>query len=331
MNRRAIALVAGVIAVALAVLAFLLSGWFLLAAGANASPDTCAQAPLNARRVPAELVGIFAAAATDYKLGPQGAAVLAGLTSIESDFGRNQGPSSAGAVGWTQFMPDTWRAFGVDGDHDGHRDPHNPADAIPAAANYLHHLGAPADWHAALLGYNHSAAYVRDVLARAAAFTTAGPAPAAADVGCSSSPAGLGSIATISGGGGLVEVPGSPGMRVDARILPDVLLLQRRYHFTITAAYSTSSVHAANGEHPIGLALDLVPGPGGSWDDVDRLAHLAEPVQNRPAAPFRWVGYDGDRNHGRGNHLHLSWQHGPTQPGNTPPATWVTTLNGADR
>jgi len=33
--------------------------------------------------------------------------VLAAINKIESDFGRNMGPSSAGAVGWMQFMPDT--------------------------------------------------------------------------------------------------------------------------------------------------------------------------------------------------------------------------------
>jgi hypothetical protein len=34
-------------------------------------------------------------------------------------------------------------------------------------------------------------------------------------------------------------------------------------------------------------------------------------VQNKPALPFRWVGYDGDAGHGCGNHLHLSWNHAP--------------------
>src|SRR5262249_20420161 len=35
----------------------------------------------------------------------------------------------------------------------------------------------------------------------------------------------------------------------------------------------------------------------------------AEPVQDKPRPPFRWVGYDGDAGHGCGHHLHLSWQH----------------------
>ena len=46
-----------------------------------------------------------------------------------------------------------------------------------------------------------------------------------------------------------------------------------------------------------------------SWAPITRLAHWAEPVQNQPRPPFRWVGYDGDAGHGCGNHLHLSWEH----------------------
>ena len=80
-------------------------------------------------------------------------------------------------------------------------------------------------------------------------------------------------------------------------------------------------MHAAGGEHPLGLGADLVPGPGGSWELVDELAAAAEPVQDHPRPPFRWVGYDGDPNHGRGNHLHLSWQHAPAAF-NTP-APWA--------
>jgi hypothetical protein len=38
--------------------------------------------------------------------------VLAGVASVESDFGTNLGPSSAGAYGYAQFMPGTWAAYG---------------------------------------------------------------------------------------------------------------------------------------------------------------------------------------------------------------------------
>lgn len=128
--------------------------------------------------------------------------------------------------------------------------------------------------------------------------------------------------------GEIVGIPGSPGDWVDNRILRDVLTLQRRYRFTITDGYALSG-HAADGEHPLGLAIDGVPGPGGTWDDIDDLARVAESVQNKPRPPFRWVGYDGDANHGRGHHLHLSWQHGPPAAGHRPPAVWVDVLSAA--
>ena len=91
---------------------------------------------------------------------------------------------------------------------------------------------------------------------------------------------------------------------VDRRLLTDVRMLARRYSIFITDGYSLSGVHAVNGEHPLGLALDIVPdkAAGGRWSDIDRLARWAEPRQDRPRKPFRWVGYDGDAGHGRGHH-----------------------------
>ena len=57
------------------------------------------------------------------------------------------------------------------------------------------------------------------------------------------------------------------------------------------------------------MALRGTGGCDSAWRGITRLAHWAEPVQNRPRAPFRWVGYDGDAGHGCGHHLHLSWEH----------------------
>ena len=125
--------------------------------------------------------------------------------------------------------------------------------------------------------------------------------------------------------GGVVAIPGFPGERVDRRLLRDVRWLRARYRIYVTDGYARSG-HAPNGEHPLGVALDIVPGPGGSWRDIDRLARFAEPRQNHPRAPWRWVGYNGDVNHGRGNHLHLSWNHAPARPGHSP--RWVQVLTG---
>jgi hypothetical protein len=133
-------------------------------------------------------------------------------------------------------------------------------------------------------------------------------------------------VCLTTGGGKFVDIPGFPGERVDRRLLTDLKFLERKYKIFITDAYSNDPVHAGNGEHPIGLAADIVPDTsrGGTWRDITKLAHWAEPVQNQPRAPFRWVGYDGDAGHGRGNHLHLSWNHSETQPGH--PAKSVYTL-----
>ena len=90
--------------------------------------------------------------------------VLAAINKIESNFGGNMGPSSAGAVGWMQFMPSTWLRWGVDADGNGIADPWNAADAIFAAARYLAAAGGQSDISRAVFSYNHADWYVREVL-----------------------------------------------------------------------------------------------------------------------------------------------------------------------
>lgn len=88
---------------------------------------------------------------------------LAAINYIESDFGRTNGPSSAGALGPMQFLPATFREYGGSGDI------MSPHDSIQAAAALLARNGAPADYGRALLRYNHSQDYVAAVTAYAAA------------------------------------------------------------------------------------------------------------------------------------------------------------------
>ncbi len=132
-------------------------------------------------------------------------------------------------------------------------------------------------------------------------------------------------VHVINRHGRIVAIPGFPGERVDSRLLPDIRWLRAKYHIAITDGFALEG-HAPGGEHPIGEAIDIVPGPGGSWNDIDRLARFAEPHQNHPRAPWRWVGYNGDAGHGRGNHLHLSWRHGAAHRGR--PGSWVQVLTG---
>jgi membrane-bound lytic murein transglycosylase B len=88
--------------------------------------------------------------------------VLAAVNFVETGFGKLRSRSSAGAQGPMQFMPSTWRAYGLGGDV------HDPRDAILGAANYLRASGASRDLRRALWHYNHSSRYVDAVTAFAA-------------------------------------------------------------------------------------------------------------------------------------------------------------------
>ncbi len=93
--------------------------------------------------------------------------VLAAINEIETDYGRDLAVSSAGAVGWMQFLPSTWKQWGMDANGDGVADPYNPVDAIFSAARYLHAAGASKNLSNAILAYNHADWYVQSVLLRA--------------------------------------------------------------------------------------------------------------------------------------------------------------------
>jgi len=301
-------------------------------------------APLASDEVPAALAPIYTSAAAAYRLGPFGPAVLAAINSVETDFGRNLSVSSAGAVGWMQFMPATWRTYGVDADGDGRADPYSPADAIHSAARYLRASGAPADWSRAIFAYNHAGWYVDRVLARARKYANAAPgASEATDLQASGSAAcdgydttqPLGAVRRVSfTGRWLAPLPGFPGERCDERIIADVLLLVSRYRLAVSDCFGLGKdrggPHATRGEHPLGLALDAGPARG-DWDLVDRLARdlgwrracAASGCEGAASlnAALRAIYYTGYPGHGRGDHIHISWKHAPAAPYN--PAAWV--------
>ncbi len=108
-----------------------------------------------------QLLGLWQSAGSSYGIPWQ---VLGAINKVESNFGRNMGPSSAGAIGWMQFMPDTWLRWGVDANGDGVADPWNPEDAIYSAARYLAAAGGTSDIYRGVFAYNHADWYVREVL-----------------------------------------------------------------------------------------------------------------------------------------------------------------------
>src|SRR5213076_3004920 len=105
--------------------------------------------------VPPFLLSIYQAAGIQYGIRWE---VLAAINEIETDYGRNLNVSSAGALGWMQFMPSTWKTWGVDGNKDHKKDPYNPVDAIFAAAH---------DVRRSIFAYNHANWYVDSVMLRA--------------------------------------------------------------------------------------------------------------------------------------------------------------------
>jgi murein DD-endopeptidase MepM/ murein hydrolase activator NlpD len=126
----------------------------------------------------AELQALWQRAGSAYGIPWQ---VLGAINKIESNFGRNMGPSSAGAVGWMQFMPDTWLRWGMDANRDRFADPWDPEDAVYAAARYLAAAGAREDLRRGIFAYNHANWYVDDVLQLAKTFGDGGEAAFALD------------------------------------------------------------------------------------------------------------------------------------------------------
>jgi hypothetical protein len=129
-------------------------------------PSTASGVPnfiIRKFRVPPFLLPIYQAAGIEYGIRWE---VLAAINEIETDYGRNLNVSSAGALGWMQFMPSTWRMYGTDANEDGRKDPYNPVDAIFAAARYLSAAGYEDDVRRAIFAYNHADWYVDSVLLR---------------------------------------------------------------------------------------------------------------------------------------------------------------------
>jgi membrane-bound lytic murein transglycosylase B len=138
------------------------------AAPAPRKPATGQPRPSSsaAADVPAGYLRLYRSAGARYRVPWP---VLAAIGKVESDHGRSRlpgvrsGSNWAGACGPMQLgcVPgsnagNSWARY-------GHGRPHDPAQAIPAAARYLVDHGARRNLDRAIYAYNHSWAYVTRV------------------------------------------------------------------------------------------------------------------------------------------------------------------------
>jgi membrane-bound lytic murein transglycosylase B len=156
----------------------------LLEAPAQAAPSPrkpAADQPQPGRAAAADIptvyLRLYQAAGSRYRIAWP---VLAAIGKVESDHGRarlpgvRSGSNWAGACGPMQLgcVPgskagNAWARY-------GHGHPHDPANAIPAAARYLVDHGARHHLDRALYAYNHSWSYVAKVKAIARRYAREG-------------------------------------------------------------------------------------------------------------------------------------------------------------
>ena len=179
-------------ATALAAVVLPLGLVFLVTASTSASEVSTSVAggpsTLALADIPPAYLALYMGAAQTCPGLPWG--VLAGIGKVESDHGRSTAPgvhsgaNYAGAEGPMQLKPATFAQYAVDGDHDGTLNIFDPADAIYTAAAMLCANGAasgtPAGITQAIFAYDHSHAYVTNVMSWVVRYTVPAPAGTAA-------------------------------------------------------------------------------------------------------------------------------------------------------
>src|SRR5580692_6207810 len=180
-------------AVAVVGMAILASAASLLGVGSGA-PAASSEATTN---IPSAMLTLYQQAAATCPGLPW--TILAAIGTIESDNGQSNlpgvhsGANSAGAEGPMQFLPKTFAAYDEPVPAGGANppSPYDPTDAVYAAARLLCADGGAggADLPGAVYDYNHSSAYVAQVLvlsqtyAAASTGSTGGTPTLTADAG----------------------------------------------------------------------------------------------------------------------------------------------------
>jgi Transglycosylase SLT domain len=268
-------------------------------------------------KIPADLMPLYRAAAEtcsgmDWTL-------LAAVHKTETSFGRGAVVSSAGAQGPMQFMPETFAAYGVDGDGNGTAETNDIEDAIFSAANYLCANGAgdPARLRSALWHYNHDPAYVDRVATLAASY------------GVVQSPSGVALAHTSSGS--ILDNPNisltelarqdvSAGV-IDGRVLQVLEILSQRFQLSVSVLKSGHSPYVSGttafSNHYFGRAVDIYAVNGVNVSSLNFHARQVVmllnqlPGQLHPSevgSPFYDIIYPGAfSDSGHRDHVHIGF------------------------
>jgi cell wall-associated NlpC family hydrolase len=163
-----------------------------------ATPGAPTPATATGSTVPPDMLALYQRAAATCPGLPW--TILAAIGTVESDNGRSTlpgvhiGANTAGAEGPMQFEPATFAAYAEPVPPGGANppSPYDPPDAVFAAARLLCANGAAggAALPAAVSAYNHSSAYVSQVLTLAQALGPPTTAPAAGTAGTAGSRTG---------------------------------------------------------------------------------------------------------------------------------------------
>lgn len=291
------------------VLPITLMGALIAIAGEDVAPSDKAL-----KEIPSDLLPLYqSAAATCEGLDWT---VLAAIHKVETNFGRGSVSSSKGAQGPMQFMRATWRAYAVDGDGDGVADINDVDDAVYSAANLLCANGAgdPGRLADAIWNYNHSDAYVTEILSVATSYGVVT----------------LGSLTVASTPSDLLRNPRitltsnaradlEAGV-VDPRLVTLLDALSRRYILGISVFKTGHSKYTKSGNvslHYYGRAVDIFFVDGRPVSSVNGAARAVLVDASRIAGqlradelghPFGWIRVPGgfsDANHR--DHLHLGY------------------------
>jgi hypothetical protein len=265
--------------------------------------------------IPADMLALYQQA-TAQRCPGMPWSVLAAVGKVETNHGRNVAVSSAGALGPMQFMPPTWRAYGVDADGDGIADVMSPVDSVHGAAHYLCASGAgnPLRLRDAIWAYNHADWYVDLVLEHAAGYAVL--------VGGTGGRASVQSLLTSP------RVDLSPRARadlasglIDDRVVAVLTLLAERHTIGVSVLRSGHSKYVAGtsrvSNHWCGQAADVWMVDGARVTATNAGAHQAAVFLSLLQAPLRpsevgtpWPalaggGFFSDAAHR--NHLHIGF------------------------